>query len=204
MRAFAGNTSTKVVTKNVTKFCVYVDRHNGGDSYGDVSVLPKYKNKTCIVGKRGPAGDSSVVSWNKTVANAPAPPSQKHGLSANYVDLAKVGPFTIRGYCALGEGVESYTDVISAQNGSSLAWDDESNYPASFQAGDDRRVSNSADGSSQSPSFVTEYENGEFAVASADQTTAFTGFAENGVYIQGADGPACSFTGYIVIEKSTA
>jgi hypothetical protein len=44
-------------------------------------------------------------------------------------------------------------------------------------------------------------QNGEFSVSTADQKTAFTGFATNGVYIQGPTGPACSFTGYLVLEK---
>jgi hypothetical protein len=203
VRAFAGVSHTKVVTKNVTRFCVYVDRHNPGDSYGDVTVIPKYKNRICIVGKRGAAGDSSVITWNKTVAEAPAPPSARHvksGFSGNTVDLAKVGPFTVRGYCASSEGVEAYTNVLSAQDGSSFAWDD-NEQAGSFNNGDNERASNYAEGSAQDPSFVTEYENGEFAVSTNDQKTAFTGFSSNGVYIQGADGPACSFTGYLVVEK---
>jgi hypothetical protein len=43
-------------TKTVTKYCVYVDRKDGGDSYGDLSAVPKYGHKTCIVGKRGSRG----------------------------------------------------------------------------------------------------------------------------------------------------
>jgi hypothetical protein len=203
VRALAGTTHTKVVTKNVTKFCVYVDRHNGGSSYGDVSVVPKYMNKTCIVGKRGPAGDSSVITWNKTVATAPAPPAAPRvgsGLLANDVDLAKVGPFTVRGFCSNNGSVQAQTRVLSAQDGSSFAWDD-STYPADFNNGSNVQASNIATGLPQSPSFVTEYNNGEFSVSTPDQKMAFTGFASNGVYIQGATGPACSFIGHLVVEN---
>jgi hypothetical protein len=91
---------------------------------------------------------------------------------------------------------------VSAQNSASFAWDDEVR-AGDFNSGDDERASNAAVGGSQDPDFVTEYENGEFSVSTADQKTAFTGFATNGVYIQGADGPACSFTGYLVVEKLT-
>ena len=35
MRAFAGVAHTTIKTNTVTRFCVYVDRTNGGDSYGD-------------------------------------------------------------------------------------------------------------------------------------------------------------------------
>jgi hypothetical protein len=203
MRAFAGTTHTKVVTKNVTKFCVYVDRRNGGASYGDVSVAPKYKNKVCILGKRGPAGDSSVVTWNKTIATPSAPPSvprKAGGFSGNTVVLATVGPFTVKGYCAAPEGVEAYTNVASAQDGSSLAWDD-SMYAGNFNTGNEHGVSNFAFGAPGQPSLTTEYNNGEFTVSTSDQATAFTGWASNGVYIQGADGPACSFIGHLVVEN---
>ena len=109
------------------------------------------------------------------------------GCRANFVDLAKVGPFTVRGYCALSQGVEAYTDVLSAQNGSSLAWDD-SNAVANFNSGDVRQASNAAHGSTQTPDFEAEYDNGEFTVSTGDQKTAFTGWATNGVYIQGPMG----------------
>jgi hypothetical protein len=89
--------------------------------------------------------------------------------------------------------------VLSAQDGASFAWDDNSE-PTDFDNGDNEQASNFANGSSQSPSFVTEYQDGEFAVASNDQATAFTGWAANGVYIQGPDGPACSFIGHLVLE----
>jgi hypothetical protein len=202
VRAVAGVAHNTVVTKTVTRFCVYVDHTNPGDSYGDVTVLPKYKNRVCIVGKRGAAGDSSVISWNKTVATPSVPTAAKKGAGAvaHFVDLAKVGPFTVRGYCQSGQGVAAVTHVLSAQDGSSLAWDD-STYPASFNNGDDRQVSNFANGTTQSPGFVTEYTNGEFSVSTADQKTAFTGFATNGVYIQGPQGPACSFIGHLVLEN---
>ena len=64
--------------------------------------------------------------------------------------------------------------------------------------------SNFANGSPGSPGFVSDYQNGDFQVSTADQKTAFTGFASNGVYLNGADGPACSFQGYVVLETSPA
>jgi hypothetical protein len=205
VRAFAGTSHVTVTdTKVVTKFCVYVDRRNGGDSYGDLSVVPKYSHKVCIVGKRGPSGSSSIVSWNKTIATAGAPPGAKHFArkgNANFVDLAKIGPFTIRGFCSSVEGVQATTDVVSGQDGSSFAWDD--NVQAgSFNSGNTAQASNSAYGSSESAGYATEYDNGDFAVTTADGATAFTGFATNGVYINGAEGPACSFQGHVVIENA--
>src|SRR5581483_5709911 len=211
MRAFAGTAHTKVVTKTVTRLCVYVDHKDKGASYGDLSVVPKYDHQVCIAGKRGPAGpagpsgpsgpagNSSVITWSKTVAaGAPAGATHKGaGVPQGTVDLATVGPFTVRGYCTSPEGTEAITDVISGQDGSSYAWGD--NYlSGNFNiASGPQQASNPADGSSQSPSFVNEYNSGEFDVTTADGSTAFTGFANNGVYIDGPAGPACTFTGYL-------
>ena len=96
--------------------------------------------------------------------------------------------------------MSAVTRVLSAQDGSSFAWDDNSD-PADFNNGESLQASNFANGSIQSPSFVTEYTNGEFAVSTADQKMAFTGWAANGVYIQGPAGPACSFIGHLVVEN---
>ena len=201
MRAFAGTAGGAVKTKTVTRFCVYVDRKNGGESYGDVSVDPKYAHKTCIVGKRGPAGDKSVITWNTTIATPGTLPGAPRGsVGPNTVDLATVGPFTVRGYCALGEGVEAYTEVVSAQDGSSFAWNDNF-YAGSFNSGDVQQASRFANGFPQGPAFVDEGPSGDFSVSTADQSTAFTGFANNGSYLNGPEGPACSFTGYLVVEK---
>jgi hypothetical protein len=202
-KAFAGVGRWMGTTSNVTKLCVYVDRSNGGASYGDLSLVPQYGHRTCIVGKRGPAGSSSIVTWNATVATPSQITSPRPGSSAHSVDLAKVGPFTVRGYCSAGNGVNAVTDVISGQDGSSFRWDG-TVYAADFNNGNDQQASNNANGTTQSPGFQTEYGNGEFSASTGDQKTAFTGFATNGVYIQGPDGPACSFIGHLVIENAPA
>ncbi len=199
-KAFAGVGRWMGTTSNVTKLCVYVDRTDGGDSYGDLSLVPKYGHRTCIVGKRGPAGASSVVTWNTTIATPSVPVAPRPGSPRHSVDLAKVGPFTVRGYCDGGDGVRAITDVISAQDGSSFAWDD-TVYAGDFNSNNDQPASNAAIGSTQSPAYTTEFGNGEFSASTGDQKTAFTGFAENGVYIQGPEGPACSFIGHLVIEN---
>jgi hypothetical protein len=202
MRAFAGVAHSTKKPKTVTRFCVYVDGTNHGDSYGDLSTRAKYGHKTCIVGKRGPAGDTSVVTWNKTEATAATPVAGRKGIGGptGAIDLATVGPFTVVGYCPAVEGVEAVTWVTSAQDGSSFVWNDDY-YPGNFDNGDEHQASNPAYGAPEDPDFVNEYDSGDFSVSTADQKTAFTGFANNGVYIDGPDGPACSFTGYLVVEK---
>ena len=203
MRAFAGVAHTTIKTKTVTKFCVYVDRRHGGASYGDISAAPKYKHKVCIAGKRGPAGDTSVVTWNTSVNPNVTPTAKRKvggGPQPPDVVLATVGPFEVVGYCDTGDGTQARTYVMSTQNGSSFAWND--NYiTGNFNAGADVQASNTANGSSQNPDFQNEYDSGDFSVTTGDQSTAFTGFANNGVYIDGPSGPPCSYTGYLVKEK---
>ena len=200
VRAFAGVAPRTVATKTVTRLCVYVDHIHKGISYGDLSVVPKYGHKVCIEGKRGPAGGSSVITWNKTIATPASVVAKPYGVPAHVVDLAKVGPFTVRGYCSAPDNVQAVTDVISAQDGSSFAWGD--NYlSGDFNSGNVQRASNYANGYTDNPDFVNEYGSGDFSVTTGDQKTAFTGFANNGVYIDGPTGPACSFTGYLVLEK---
>ncbi len=199
MRAFAGTVRATAKTSTVSTLCVYVDRKHGGSSYGDLTLVPTYGHKVCIAGKRGPAGDSSVITWNKTVATPSVPTAKRYGVAAHFVDLAKVGPFTVRGYCQGGDGVRAVTNVLSAQDGSSFAWDD-SVHAGTFNSGDDVQASNFASSASQLPDFATEYSNGEFSVSTANQKTAFSGFATNGVNLNGADGPACSFIGHLVLE----
>ena len=207
MRAFAGTTRVTITdTKVVTRLCVYVDRKDKGQSYGDLSVLPKYHHKVCIVGKPGPAGDSSVITWNKTVATAASPGAKRRAgglLPPGAVDLATVGPFTIRGFCTQPDNVRAVTDVISGKDGSSFAWDD-SSYPGTFNSGNDQPASTAANGSSQSPDFQNEQTIGDFAASTGDSTTSFTGSANNGVYLNGPNGPACSFSGYVVVETAPA
>jgi hypothetical protein len=202
-RAYAGVSHWMGKTTTATRFCVFIDRVDPPDSYGDLSVSPKYGNKTCIVGKRGAPGTTTVVPWNKTVAT-PVPIDAKHPVNpVHYVDLATVGPFTVRGYCDSANGVFAETDLISAQDGSSLAWSDNV-WATDFNNGDSHRVSNVANGFSDAPSLVTEYNSGEFTATTGDQKTAITGFAGNGVYVQGPNGPACSFVGHLVIENPSA
>ena len=206
VRAFAGVARGTVHTTTVTRFCVYVDRHNVGDSYGDVTVIPKYKNRVCIAGK---PGNSSVITWNKTVATAtPLPLARRlsgHGgpPPASLIDLAKVGPFTVQGSCFAGNGVSAVTGIKSAKDGSSLAWNN-TFHTGTFNSGSWYTVSPFANGGVQKPDWVNEGNNGDFAVTTADQKTAFNGFANNGVYLNGPSGPACSFTGYLVVENPSA
>jgi collagen triple helix repeat protein len=75
--------ANKLATSTTSKFCVYVDTHHADASYGDVSVLPKYRNKTCIVGKRGRRGATGARGaqgpTGATGATGPAGPQGPQG-----------------------------------------------------------------------------------------------------------------------------
>ncbi len=62
--------------------CVYVDRTDSGDSFGDLSALPKYGNKTCIQGAKGAKGaEGATGATGATGAQAArrvTPASQGH------------------------------------------------------------------------------------------------------------------------------
>jgi hypothetical protein len=49
--ALAGATA-----KQTSRFCVYIDKTDRGNSHLDISADPKYGHKTCIVGKQGAKG----------------------------------------------------------------------------------------------------------------------------------------------------
>lgn len=76
--------ANKFTTSTTSKFCVYVDKHHADASYGDVSTLRKYGNKTCIVGKRGRRGAAGAKGaqgpTGATGATGPAGPKGDTGL----------------------------------------------------------------------------------------------------------------------------
>ncbi len=229
--AFAGvSRHTKIVTKTVTKYCVYVDRKDGGDSYGDLSAIPKYGHKLCIVGKRGskgaqgatgapgpkgdtgakgdtgdqgppgPPGSTNTVTWNTTVATAGADFAH-----ANTVTLATVGPFTLTGYCYLFNGdagqYSAETYITTSQDGASLRdYFTNNNYPGNFDiATGPVQVGTGAYVDGSGVDWEPAYD-GKFGVDDGTGTTVFLGAPNNGVFIQGASGPTCSFSGDLVKE----
>jgi hypothetical protein len=236
----------RTTTKTTSSFCVYVDRTDSGDSFGDLSVLPKYGNKTCIKGKtgakgakgatgatgaageQGPKGDTgsqgpqgppgangpgNMVTWNTTVAEpAPIETSSVSGKSPHVirtnstsdapgeVTLATIGPLTVIGFCGSGEGDFAETDITTSQDGSFLQWDDEQ-FNGDFDNDGLYEVSLDANGDSEDPAWIgpsADDNANTFAAQSADGSTSITGFPNEGVFVEGSNGPTCSFSGYLV------
>lgn len=162
---------------------------------------------TGATGAPGAPGPSSIVQWDKTV-QTPGTYSSPNGTV-----LATVGPFTILGYCYVGDGTPGYeddengqtyatTDATTSQNNSALsaysAQEDVDPFNASsgaFEVSESGEAPNTDDPSE--PAFVGPYD-GSFALSTANGSTVVNGFPNQGVYMQGASGPACSYSGYLV------
>lgn len=144
-------------------------------------------------GAAGAPGSSGMVTWNATVATG--------GIDdPNTVTLATVGPFTLIGECFGGEGTSAETDLTTSQDGSFLQWDDEQ-WDGNFNNDGPYFVSQDANGDPGGPDWIgptADDSPNEFAAQSADGSTTISGSPNEGVYVQGPDGPACSFSGYLV------
>jgi len=142
---------------------------------------------------------SRMTFWNKSVATA----AGTDPASGNSVVLAKDGPFTITGKCWNdGTSTDSSTFIQTSKDGA-FAQGYSSN-------GSDSTPLNAADGAEQmnddeaagttatnSPDFYGPND-GTWAATSADGKTVLNGTSNQAVWLKGASGPACSFSGFIV------
>lgn len=158
-------------------------------------------------GAAGKPGTSVLVTWNTTIAEAEPVTTDTHpgtkvqAVEPNTVTLATVGPFTVIGYCGVEEGTTAGTELTTSQTNSFLQWDDEQydgvfNNDGPYDVSLEAFTQNPADPDWVGPS--GEAQANEFAAQSADGQTTITGFPSQGVFVEGPDGPACSFSGYLV------
>ena len=147
-------------------------------------------------GAQGPPGPSNTMTWKATVATAGA-----SFAAANTVTLATVTPFTVKGYCYLSGGTTyAETYITTATNGSSLNDYDASDYYSyNFGAADGAvRVGYSTNDSGTHSPYFYGPNDGSFAAMNPTGTTVIDGNPNEGTYVQGGSGPACSFSGYLV------
>jgi hypothetical protein len=155
------------------------------------------------LGKEGPAGKegkegdiAAMKRWRATVATAAVSEA-----AATPVALATVGPFTVTGKCfAATTNTEAATYVSSSEAG---AYGDsyEGTLSTPLPVGEEEELGPPASGvtAEHKPSFRGPGD-GSWALESANGSVAVDGFANQGVWLQGAGGPACSFSGYLVQE----
>lgn len=142
---------------------------------------------------------STVTSWKTTVATAGSSPS-----SPAIVKLATVGPFTVTGECfSDGSGnTEAGTYVQTSQSGAALeSGGNGETVPLDVSDGavevDDTYASGTTAGNSED---FEGADGGSWAAESADGSVTLQGLGAQGVWMQGASGPACSFSGFLVGE----
>jgi Collagen triple helix repeat (20 copies) len=152
-------------------------------------------------GQQGPEGPEGGVSgepaallhWRKTINTAGASVA-----SANTVVLAEAVPFTITGHCyENGEQTVAQTYISSTQSSSYLRIYEEPEYQPLGAA----QVLVPEDAKGLTTGHETDFEGGpegSFSAMAHDGKTALDGAADQGVWLRGPTGPACSFSGYSV------
>jgi hypothetical protein len=153
-------------------------------------------------GKEGPPGPeggsggepAALKHWRKTINVAGATKA-----SAASIVLLEAAPFTISGRCWEEEGETlAQTDISTTQPDSFLHAYEEL---AEEFSGEEVLVPEAAESiSSAHKPVLTGGPEGGFSATSADGTVALDGMADQGVWLQGGEGPACSFYGYAVAE----
>jgi len=149
-------------------------------------------------GDTGPFGVSGVKRWRITVA-VPGPSSSV----PNVVTLATVGPFTITGECYISTTkTEAGTFISTSENGVfTQGYSGQGLQPQNISDGAVQISEDLASGTTATttPAFDGP-DDGSWAATTPDGQLSLNGFGNQGVYLQGASGPACSFSGYLVTE----
>jgi hypothetical protein len=157
------------------------------------------EGKTGGTGATGPEGKegaaSGLVHWRKTV-ETPGPAESE----AKSVVLATAGPFTLTGKCWQSESsTEAATYIRTSEDGSHVT--SFSEHVALNATDGDTLIWERVRGSTAThEATFGALNNKVWAAESHDGSVALTGFANQGVWLQGKTGPACSFSGYFVSE----
>jgi hypothetical protein len=152
-------------------------------------------------GKEGPAGPegvSGVLRWRTTVATA-----GKSKTEPATVTLATVGPFTVTGHCyEEGTNTAAATYISTTEKGSFAQGYSGEGSEEPLEAGEDLQISEDvAEG--KTSTHTANYrspDDGSWGAETADGSATLNGFGNQGVWLQGESGPACSFAGYLVTE----
>lgn len=146
-------------------------------------------------GPRGIKGGAGLIRWRTTI-DAPG----KSAKEPETVELATAGPFTITGHCfTSGLYTRAATYIRTSENGSYAAGAYEEKSPLNVADGD-VQMSGSAEGKTAEHEPQFESHEASWGAEAPNGSMALDGFANQGVWIQGASGPACSFSGFLVVE----
>jgi hypothetical protein len=139
-----------------------------------------------------------MQTWRTTVAT----PGASSG-SPNTVTLTTAGPFTIIGECYIsGTNTDAATFISTSQDGaatqgySGFGLVPQNIADGAVQISDDTAIGNTI---AHTEDFAGP-DDGSWAAENASGSLTLNGFGSQGVYMQGAGGPACSFSGFLVVE----
>jgi hypothetical protein len=139
-----------------------------------------------------------VIRWRTTVATPGASSSEPHT-----VTLASVGPFTVTGHCYESTTkTDAATYISTTETGSFAQGYSSRGSEEPLTAGEDLQISEeTAEGTTATheANFVSAND-GSWSARPANGSFALDGFGDQGVWLQGESGPACSFSGYLVVE----
>jgi hypothetical protein len=156
------------------------------------------EGQTGAEGKTGPEGNAHITRWRLTVATA-----GKSEKEAATVELAKAGPFTVSGHCyESGANTDATTYIATTETGSFAQGYSGQGSEEPLTAGEDLPISEDVAQGTTAPAKANfrSPDDGSWAAVTADGSLTLNGFANQGVWLQGESGPACSFSGYIITE----
>ncbi|MGH2864040.1 MAG: hypothetical protein ACRDJX_02195 [Solirubrobacteraceae bacterium] len=160
------------------------------------------KGQAGAEGKEGPEGPegasdgepAALKRWRKTIQE----PGSSEG-HAHTVTLAEVPPFTITGHCYEEEGeTVAQTYISSSQEDSYLRIYEEDEYESLGEEAQEL-VWAEARAEPTEPDFEGGPEGG-FSASAANGLVALDGTADEGVWLEGEAGQACSFSGELTSE----
>jgi Collagen triple helix repeat (20 copies) len=154
-------------------------------------------------GKEGPPGQeggsggepAGLKRWRKTIKAAGASEAE-----ATTVALAEIPPFTISGHCyEHGAETIAQTYIASSQSESYLRISAASK---TFIFAAERPLTEEAAAgiSVDNEAALAGGPKGGFSLTSHDGSVALDGTVAQGVWLQGEIGPACSYSGYAIID----
>jgi hypothetical protein len=190
--------STKQISPKVLK---KLKGKQGKAGTAGKSGLPGAPGKDGAPGAQGPQGaegNPHTIRWRATVATA----GKAIGEPATVV-LAEVGPFKVTGHCyESGLNTDAATYISTSETGSFAQGYSSKGSEESLTAGEDLQISeDTAEG--ETSTHVANYastDDGSWGAENSSGSLALNGFGNQGVWLQGGSGPACSFSGFLVVE----
>jgi hypothetical protein len=183
-------------TKQIKPSVITALRGHAG-SGGKIGATGPSTSPGTTAGSSGSSG-AGMVRWRTTAATAGS------AAAPTIVTLATVGPFTITGECfSDGSGnTQAGTYIQTSQDGAAVeSYSAGETVPLDVSDGavevDDTFAS--GDTASNEEDFEGA-DGGSWAAENADGSVALQGLGAQGVWMQGASGPACSFSGFLVGE----